>query len=144
MNCKCNEVPDNVAPHPTVFSHKCLSRMEWQYSNIKGEVLGILYGPEKFHHYCFAREVHIITDYKPLVAMISKDVVTLAQCLQCTMLNIHQYSVHILYKPGSKLFTVDFLSCHNHAEIQDQEIPGMNVSIHTISTSLDIYPYVYL
>ena len=40
--------------------------VEWRYSNIKCEVLGILHGLEKFHHYCFGREVLIITDHKTI------------------------------------------------------------------------------
>ena len=34
-----------------------LTRAEKRYSNIEREALGILYVLEKFHHYCFAREV---------------------------------------------------------------------------------------
>ena len=45
---------------------------EKTYSNIKGEALGILHVLERFCHYCFAREVSIITDHKPLVAIFKK------------------------------------------------------------------------
>ena len=82
----------------------------------------VLHGLEKFHHYCFAKDVNIFTDHKPLVAMISKDVVTLSQQLQHIMLHIHQYSVWIFYKPGPELYLVDWLSCHNDMENKDQEI----------------------
>ena len=34
--------------------------------------------PKIIHHYCFAKEVCVITEYKPLVAIISKDVATLS------------------------------------------------------------------
>ena len=95
-------------------------------------------GLEKFPHYCFVKEVHVITDHKPLVAMISKDVVMLPQWLQNIMLHTHQYILHILYKPCLELYIADWVSCHNLIENQDQEIPGMNVSIHTIITSVDI------
>ena len=84
------------------------------------------------------KRVHIINDNKLLVAMITKDELTLSQWLQCIMLCIHQYTVHILYKTGPDFFIVDWLSCHNHMENQDQEILGINVSILTISTSVDI------
>ena len=70
--------------------------------------------------------------------MISKDMAIFSQQLQCIMLCIHQYSVHILYKPGPELDIVDWLSCHNHIENWDQEIPGMNVSIHKTIMSVDI------
>ena len=52
--------------------------------------LAILHGLEKFHHYCFAREVTIITDYNPLVEIFSKDEATLSEWLQCILLRIQQ------------------------------------------------------
>ena len=75
MNSGCVEVLDNF--YPVSFDSKSLSSVEWQYSNIKREALGILHWLEKFLHYCFAVEVHAITDHKPLVAMITKDVAVL-------------------------------------------------------------------
>ena len=60
---------------------------------------GILIGLEKFNHYCFAKEVYIIPEHKPLVVVVCKDVGTLSHQLQHIMLCIHQYSVHIVYKP---------------------------------------------
>ena len=35
-----------------------------RYSNIERAPLGILYRLQTFHHYCFIREVSIITDHK--------------------------------------------------------------------------------
>ena len=52
------------------------------YSNIEREVLVILHGLNKFHHYCFAREVYVITNHKPLVYIFKKDVATLLQQIQ--------------------------------------------------------------
>ena len=56
--CQKDVVPDNTILCPVAFA-----------SNIEREALGILHGLKKFHHYCFAREVLIITDHKPLVAI---------------------------------------------------------------------------
>ena len=78
--------PDNIILHPIAFASKSLTSVEWRYSNIKCEALGILHGLEKFHPYCFRREVLIITDHKPLVAMFKKDVATLLQHIQCILL----------------------------------------------------------
>ena len=107
MICGCDEVPDNATLHPISFASKSLSSMEWWYSNIEEEALGILYGLEKFHHYCFAKEVYVVTENKPLVVMVSKDVAVLSQHLQYIMPCIHQYNVCILYKSGHKLYIVD-------------------------------------
>ena len=91
-----------------------------------------------FHNYCFAKEVNIITDHKPSVAIVSKYVATLSQCSQCIMLCIHPYNMHILYKLGPNLCIVDWLSYHNHTENKDQEIAGMNINIHTLSIAIDV------
>ena len=44
----------------------------------------------------------------------------------------------ILYKPGPELYIADWLSYHNQAGNKDQEMSGMNISIHTINTTVDI------
>ena len=44
------KAPDNIILCPITFASKSLTGAEWRYSNIKGEVLGILHGLEKFHH----------------------------------------------------------------------------------------------
>ena len=70
--------------------------------------------------------------------MLSNGVTMLSQHLECIMLYIHQYSVHILYKAGIELYIAHWLSHHNCVENQDQEIAGMNASIHTINTAVDM------
>ena len=59
-------------PQTPAFAGKSLSNVERIYSNIQREALGILHSLEKLHHYCFVREVSIITDHKPLVANLQK------------------------------------------------------------------------
>ena len=53
-----------------------------RYSNTESEAVGTPYRLEKFHSYCFARQVSIIKDQKLLVAIFKKDVATLSQTLQ--------------------------------------------------------------
>ena len=93
---------------------------------------------EKFHHYCFTKKVDIITDYKPLVAMVNKTITTLSQWLQCFMLHLHQDSVHKLYKLGPDLYVTDLLFHHNYMKKRGKEIAGMSISIHTLSTAVDV------
>ena len=61
------------------FTNKSLSSAETRYRNIESEVLGILLGLEKFHHYCFAHEVNTIIHHKLLVTTFIKDVAVLSQ-----------------------------------------------------------------
>ena len=105
---------------------------------MKREALGILYVHERFSHNFFAREVSVITNHKPLVAILKKDAATLSQRIQCILLRIHQFSVRILYKPGPDLFITDWLSRHNHTENKDAEIPGIDIKVDAIQTATNI------
>ena len=82
--CQKDRAPDNLILCPIAFASKSLT------GNIEREALGILHSLEKFHHYCFGREVLVITNYKPLVSMFKRDAATLSQCVQCILLKIHQ------------------------------------------------------
>ena len=77
-SCQICVAPDNTILCPITFVSKILMGAEHRYSNIKCKALGILHGLEKFHHYCFGREVLVITDHKLLVSMFKKDVATLS------------------------------------------------------------------
>ena len=84
--CQRDMAPDNVSLRPITFTSKSLTGAEWRYSNIKLEALGILHGLEKFCHYCLGREVLIITDHKPLVAMFKKEIAMLSEHIQHILL----------------------------------------------------------
>ena len=120
--CQNDTVPDNTILHPIALASKSLTGAQCRYSNIEREDLGILHGCKKFHHYCFAREIHLITNLKLLGNIFKKDVTMLSQWIKQILLNIHQYSVQILYKPIPEIFYTDWLSCHNHTEDKDEPI----------------------
>ena len=134
--CQTHMAPDNTILCPITFVSKSLMGTEHRYSNIEHKALGILHGLEKFHHYCFGREVLIITDNKLLVYMFKKDVATLSQCIELIPLKIHQYGVQIIYKPGPEIFIADWLLRHNHKEGKDKPIKGMDVQVDTIQTTM--------
>ena len=106
--CQKDTVPDNTILCLIAFANKTLTGTEHRCSHIEREALGILHGLEKSHHYCFTREIHIITNHKPLVAIFKKDVAMLLQCIQHILLKSYQYRVQILYKPGPEIFIADW------------------------------------
>ena len=108
--CPKDITPDNTILRAVMFPSKNLTSTEWRYSNIEREVLGILHALEKLHHYCFPREVSIITDHKPLVAIFKKDIATPSQQILCILLRIHQYQMRIVSKPELEIFITDWLS----------------------------------
>ena len=64
------------------------------------------------------------------MAIIDKDVAMLYQHLQYIMLQIHQYMVHNIYKPGPDLYTADWTSWNNHTENKDwKSITGINANM---------------
>ena len=136
--CHKDVVPDNTILHHIAFASKSLTGTECRYSNIKREALGILHGLEKSHHYCFTREVYIITNHKPLVAVFKKVVAMLSQCIQCILLKIHQYRVQILYKLRPEIFIADWLLWHNHYEGKGEPIRDMDVRVDAILSATDI------
>ena len=136
--CQTHMVPDNTILHPIAFASKSLMGAEHRYSFIKCEALGILHRLEKFHHYCFGREMLIITDHKPLVSMFKEDGATLSQHIQHILLKIHQYRVQVIYKPGPEIFIADWLLRHNHTDGKDKPIKGMDVLVDAIQTTIDM------
>ena len=100
--CQKDTVPDNTILWPIAFASKSLTSADCRYGNIEREVPGILHRLEKFHQYCFVRDVNIITDHKPLVAIIKKEVATLSQQIQQILLGIHQYRIQIYTFQGPK------------------------------------------
>ena len=72
-SCPRAKAPDNSILRTIEVASKSLSGAERRYSNIEREALAILHRLDKFHHYCFVRDVSIITDHKPLVAIFKKE-----------------------------------------------------------------------
>ena len=128
----------NTTQHPIAFASKSLTGTEHRYSNIEREVLAILHGLEKFYHYCFAREVLIITDHKPLVAILKKKCGNTIIVHTMHSSKNHQYRVQIIYKPGLEIFIADWLSQHNHEQGKDKLIKDMDIRIDAIQSVTDI------
>ena len=80
--CQKYTVPDNTILHPITFPSKSLTGMEHRYSNIEREALGILHGLQKFDHYCFVREVYIITNHDLLISIFKENMEMLSQWIQ--------------------------------------------------------------
>ena len=115
-----------------------LTSAECRCSNIEREALSILHSLKKSHHYCFARDVNVITDHKPLVVIFKKGILTLSQGIQQILLRTYQYRVRTLYKPGPEIFIADWLSQHNHKENKDEAISGIDVQVDAVQTLMDV------
>ena len=61
--------------YPIAYASKTLTDAETRYANIEHELLGVVGALEKFHYLTFGREVKILTDHKPLIAISEKSLV---------------------------------------------------------------------
>ena len=95
---------------PIAFASRALSTSEKNYAQIEKEMLAIVYGLQKFDHFTFGRQVKIVTDHKPLVAIMSKSLSSAPKRLQSMLLQIQRYSCTIEYRPGKDLPLADALS----------------------------------
>ena len=58
--------------NPIAFASRALSSTEQNYTQIKKEMLAILYGLNKFHHFTYGCKVTIVTDHTPIASIVKK------------------------------------------------------------------------
>ena len=73
-NTSRTDIPNN--PRPDFYASKTLTATESNYSNIEREMLGVVFSMLHFKHFTYGRQVHIITDHKPLITLFTKNLAT--------------------------------------------------------------------
>ena len=58
---------ENGMERPIAYASKTLTKAEQNYSQIKREVLSLVYGVKKFHQYIFSYKFTLLMDHKPLL-----------------------------------------------------------------------------
>ena len=105
------EVPNNL--RPVFYASKTLTTTESNYSNIEREMLGVIFSVLHLKHFTYGREVHIITDHKPLIALCAKNLATTSPRLSRMLMKILDYGV-VLH--------------HQEEKIVSQPVPNTNKS----------------
>ena len=108
------------------------------YSNIEREMLGIVFGLERFHQCVYGWHVEVHTDHKPLESIYTKHLFAVAPRLARMLLRIQQYDVSIKYVPGSYLKLADALSRVNPCNTEP--IRGLDLSVHEVHMHLNASP----
>ena len=85
---------------PVVYASRALTETEKRYSNIERELLGIVFGLKRLHHYTFGSSITVETDHQPLISIWKKTIATSSPRLQRLLLRLAQYDVHIEYLRG--------------------------------------------
>ena len=96
---------------PVAYASRSLKPAERNNAQIEKEMLAIVFGLEKFHHYTYGVPgVTVVTDHKPLVAITNKPLSKAPRRLKAMLLRLQPYSIKVEYQPGSTLAIADTLS----------------------------------
>lgn len=124
---------------PVSFASRSLNKSECNYSQIEKKLLGIVFATKKFHNFIYGRNVNFITDHKPLVNLLKKEVCAIASSrLQRMRLKLLKYNINLQYLPGKYMYVADLLSrSYLKDEIENDDI-WISETVHSISKSLNI------
>ena len=123
---------------PIAFASKSLTDAEKRYSNIERELLGIVFGLERFHYYAYGRHVVIETDHKPLTSIYNKNLASASPRLARMLLRIQKYDIEIKYVPGKDIGLADALSRINPCV--GDTIKGLDVTVHEMHLQINASP----
>ena len=95
---------------PVGYTSRALIDTKQRYTNIERELLGLVFGLERLHHYTFGHSITIETEHQPLTSIWKKTIATSSPRLQRLLLRLAQYDVNIEYLRGKENVIVDALS----------------------------------
>ena len=78
--------------------------------NIERELLGVVGALEKFHYFTFGHPVTVLTDHKPLIAIVKKALINTPPRLQRLLLRLNNYNATLQWIPGKDMVFSDHLS----------------------------------
>ena len=107
--------PDG-SERPIAFASCTLTTSEKNYAQLEKEALSLVFGVKKFHQYLYGRRFTLITDHKPLTAIVGpkRGIPSLAAArLQRWAVLLSAYEYDIKYKSTHAHSNADGLS-HSH------------------------------
>lgn len=123
---------------PVSFSSRSLTESEKNFVQIDKELLGIVYATKKFHNFIYGRKITVITDHKPLVNLLNKNVSDIVSSrLQRMKIRLLKYELEVKYLPGKYMYVADLLS-RSYLRNGDEEDKWVTEVVHTVSSSFNI------
>ncbi|CAC5383949.1 unnamed protein product [Mytilus coruscus] len=95
---------------PVAYASRSLTDAESRYANIERELLGVLFGLERFNDYTYGKHINVESDHKPLEMIVRKSLGCAPPRLQRMLLRLQKYDFSLKYIPGKDLVVPDMLS----------------------------------
>ena len=114
---------------PIAYASRSLTQSERNYAQIEKEMLAVVFGLEKFHHFTYGRKVEVITDHKPLVSISLKPLSCAPKRLQNMLLRAQRYDIRLQHHAGTSIPVADTLS---RAPLPD-DTPAHVEVVHNLS-----------
>ncbi|KAK9701833.1 RNase H-like domain found in reverse transcriptase [Popillia japonica] len=120
-------LPDK-SERPIAFASRSLTDSEKNYSQIDKESTAIVWGLKKFFHYCYGKEIILMTDHKPLTRILrpEKDLPTTSAIRLLHYASfMAEFKYEIIYRNTKEHANADYLSRlalqHTKTETLDEE-----------------------
>ena len=95
---------------PVQFASKALIDDENDFAPIEGEMLGVVYGIQKFHHYLYGRRFTVECDHKPLSQISRKNLSLAPPRLRGMLRSVADYDFVLRHRPGREMVLPDAFS----------------------------------
>ena len=119
------------------FASKSLTAAEARYANIACEILTVVFGCLKFHHYLYGISFVCNSDHQPLENMHLQHLSDAPPRLQRLLLKLQSHDITIKYHPGHKAAVADAQT--RVSPSGKTVIRGLDVTIHEMTNQ----PYVH-
>lgn len=121
---------------PIAFASRSLSKAEINYGQVDKEFLAIIFACEKFNYFIYGKQVTVLTDHKPLIGIMNKELHKVPSArLQRMKLRLFKYQLKLKYVPGKYLYIADYLSRYFEKKDQIGEIPDLSELVHSLNIS---------
>ena len=92
------------------YASRALTKTEQNYQNLEQEVLGSIWGMEKFHYFIYGKEFTLETDQKPLVSIYKKHMVDISPRVQRLIVRSFPYLLSKLCTKREQTFQLQMHS----------------------------------
>ena len=121
---------------PIAFASKSLTNTEVNYAQIEKETYAILFGCKRYHQYVYGRPVKVKSDHKPIESIWKKPLHTAPPRIQCMLLQLQKYDLHIEFVKGKSIPLADTLSRKYLPDTYPDLSKGLDMHVHSVVFNL--------